>query len=413
MINGHTVNGSAVNAASTTVNFVVEDVLETAVVLGYDDVPLIVTVDHVDSDVITDTTYPASYAPIYETAVVTSAASTFSITSTLSDDPAVVTDSVDGDRTSTIDIVDPAEFSDLLEATRQVVVDVTDSAVVVSYSDQSEPAGTVYETAVVSDNTTVSRVANLLVTDSAVLSDETFTSTVADLAESAVVTSSATPLRSSYIDLTDSAVVTGAADLAGSGLQSLDLVDTAVVEDSTVNQLVAKYDVVEEAFLDSSMVSAEGLAGIDGYDADSVWTASVASWGMSRHSGDGITQRSGVYAVSPSGLYSVGSTGHAASLQTGTTDFGSKVEKRMSHLYVQGERSGTLTLTVTADFVGAAQTESYTPITGTDQTSARNARFDVGRGFKSVYYGITIATTDDAELYGMEALVEPMRRRVG
>jgi len=408
MINGVVTNGAALNAGAASGDQP-EDVRETAVVTSITHSAEFVDVR--DSLVGTSAAWPYVYREdIAETAVVTGdnivIVRWMTVRST-----GVVTSSHDTIRLAPVNIRDDLLGTDRTYLQTIATEDVTDSAVVTGDAESLTPDIDVLETAVVTGEASYSLTVRYVVRDSAVITDATSTGGAVDVFDTAVATGGATPYRIARYVVSETAVIVGADDLGLAQELVLDVRDSAIVIGYADNRLDARLDIREIAYLSDNMVSSDGLVGVDGLPVDSVWTASVYSWGMSRHSGTGITQRGTRFAVSPDGLYELGTGYSIAEVDTGFMGLGTKALKHVSSIYLQGSRDGDMTVTVTADRNGARAVHSYTPIDRAHGDS-RSVRVDIGRGYRSTYYKLHIQTTARFELFGGGLLVAPTQRRI-
>ncbi|RLB67184.1 MAG: hypothetical protein DRH08_04315 [Deltaproteobacteria bacterium] len=307
-----------------------------------------------------------------------------------------------------------AEAGVLDDATYVQVIqtqDVAETAVIVSSATPGVPGVDVRDDAVIVSNIDNLLTARYTVRDSAVVQGYATTSAALDVRDSFVGDVTTTIRTIGRVDVTDTAVITGTPQFAASASRAVDVLESAVIVGYTSNRLAARLVAHEEAFLSDNIVGTGGVLGDSGYLVGTVWTASIHSWGMSRHSGDGITQRGTRFAVSPAGLFEIGVSYSDALLDTGHLDLKTKALKHVPTVYLQGSHDGDMIVTVSADRNGARAVHSYTPV-ARPHGSSRSIRVDIGRGFRSTYYKLQIATTGRTELFGGGVLVARTERRI-
>jgi hypothetical protein len=314
-------------------------------------------------------------------------------------------------RLAPLNVRDPAVILDASYTQRVVHVDLTDTAVILGAAEENTGAFDVLETAVITGATSYQVTARYTVRDSAQITDRPFLGGLLAVTDTAVVTGTATPLRTARYVVRETALITGtdANDLPQD--LRVDITESAVVLGYASSRLTARLDIRDDAYASDNMASSDGLAGVGGLPADTVWTTNISSWGMSRHSGTGITQRGVRFAVSPAGLYEIGAEYASAELDTGFMSFGSKALKHVSAVYIRGERDGEMIISVTADRNGQRATHSYEPI-ARDHSDSRTVRADIGRGYRSTYYKLHIQTAGRAEIFGGGLLVATTQRRI-
>jgi hypothetical protein len=324
---------------------------------------------------------------------------------------ASITDSVIDLRTTLPTVRDGVVGTDYTYQATIRTEDVLDSAVVTGDVESLTPSLDLVDAALVTSSASYNITARYIVRDAARISSQPSFAGALVVRDSFVGTSTSYEARTARYVVRDTSLITGtdANDLPQDLL--VDVLETAVVLGYATNRLTARLDVHDAAYATDSMDSRDGLEGTDGLPADTVWTTNISSWGMSRHSGTGITQRGTRFAVSPAGLYELGEGYASAAVDTGYLNFGSKALKHVSTVYLEGERAGDLVLTVTADRNGTRASNSYIPI-ARDHIDSRSVRIDIGRGYRSTYYKLHIQTVGQAELFGGRLLVANTQRRI-
>ena len=392
MINASGINTTAINAPATQggAGAIIELVRESAHVYGIANTATEIDLIR-DSAIVTDD-YDLVYTQVVR-------------------DGAVATDSHDIIRTARLTLSESAVVTSTTYEQTIVTWDVSETAVVLGAAESVTPDIDVLEVAVVTGDASYSLTVRYVVRETAQLSDAASYGGTTAVTDSLVASDTAYPRTIVRYVVRDSALILGfdANDLAQDLL--IDVLETAVALGYATNRLIARLDVHDTAYTSDSMVSWDGLEGTSGLPADSVWTASVASWGMSRHSGDNITQRGTRFAVSPDGLFEIGADYSNAEVDTGFMGLGTKALKHVSTIYLQGSRDGDLVVAVTADRNNVRAINSYTPIARAHEDS-RSVRVDIGRGYRSTYYKLQIQTTGRVELFGGGLLVANTQRRI-
>lgn len=102
----------------------------------------------------------------------------------------------------------------------------------------------------------------------------------------------------------------------------------------------------------------------------------------------------------------------AASIQTGKSNLGSDSTKRPTDAYASGRFDGQMVLSVTAKVGKKEETYDYDTVEGENEPESR--KYDLGRGFESVYVQYTLANRNgcDFELDALTALSQMTGRRV-
>ena len=305
MINASGINTTAINAPATQggAGAIIELVRESAHVYGIANTATEIDLIR-DSAIVTDD-YDLVYTQVVR-------------------DGAVVTDSHDIIRTARLTLSESAVVTSTTYEQTIVTWDVSETAVVLGAAESVTPDIDVLEVAVVTGDASYSLTVRYVVRETAQLSDAASYGGTTAVTDSLVASDTAYPRTIVRYVVRDSALILGfdANDLAQDLL--IDVLETAVALGYATNRLIARLDVHDTAYTSDSMVSWDGLEGTSGLPADSVWTASVASWGMSRHSGDNITQRGTRFAVSPDGLFEIGADYSNAEVDTGFMGLGTK-----------------------------------------------------------------------------------------
>jgi hypothetical protein len=299
------------------------------------------------------------------------------------------------------DVLELARLGDATRAVMRWVVDTTDTAEVSDTTTLSAPFSLVCETAFLADAATESVVRRADVLETARLRSQVPSASVLDVLESALVAESLTGYAESRTDVIETAWVTGA--LTENTKHRDALLDSAMLGDFASLTVHAASSVTERGYISGDIFSSGGTGDI--------WTANIQNWAMSRYTGVGFSSMTREFAAGADGLYVRGVESFEASFETGDMALGSDKKKRLEWIYMEGQRTKPMSVTVTGDVKGARTTSKYTQL-ARSATDIRVCKTQVGKGFHSNFYRIKHSSNAAFSASALEVVVAETERRI-
>lgn len=152
-------------------------------------------------------------------------------------------------------------------------------------------------------------------------------------------------------------------------------------------------------------------------DGGTAYTCSTETWGMSRYSNFPFSSMTKNYAAGVS-LWSLsGDTDNNETIYgnvlTNKMDFGNPAFKNISQVYFNGIANGQLKLGVTADTARGKEFTYTYPLPRRNQTSLRNNRVSIGKGYFSRYYQFRLLSDGvPFELLDIEPYISQNNKRI-
>ena len=309
---------------------------------------------------------------------------------------------------------------------RYALFEQTDTAVASDVLEAFRTAPMLTDIAIGSDALTVAKAVALV--DVAVASDALAGLRAATRAVADTAYGSDALVRSAMRALLDSAV---ASDSLGLSLRGRLLVDTAHGADALTGVTLVVNTVADTGYGSDALtaVAHRIIAVIDtGYASDAlslgrdpaVWVINADTGAISEYQWtdrmDSAAVINGVLLIAmDTGLYALDADEDEDAavswrLQTGFSNFGSPMLKRVPDVNLQLRTEGVTQIEVITDRYGAKQVARY-QLPALNRTSYRDGVCKLGRGWQSVYWGIAARGTGPAELDEIRPTIELLSRR--
>lgn len=199
------------------------------------------------------------------------------------------------------------------------------------------------------------------------------------------------------------------------------LLGTSTAQAPTLAGSLGATDSLTGALQLIGVLSDVGLAGDSLYESAQVIyvtnaeTGAVSTYTMTPVVKGAAFFQGTLYLAGPDGLYAVDAEQDEDgaivwTLQTGFSDFGTDLLKRVRDVNVQGRTEGDTTLQVTEARGGRKQEWSYR-LPPQTRESYRDGVVKPGKGIHSVYYGLGLRGTGPAEIDKLRVVIEPLSRR--
>lgn len=260
------------------------------------------------------------------------------------------------------------------------------------------------ESALLLDSTTISQTHSLSLRDTGELESQLYWPLSVNVNEVAEANDNVSFFTTASVSLRETALLSDS--IQEDTNTSVVLREIGKLADSVANVLTTNGDLRDKFYsADNPVPPSYGRA----------YTCSIANWAMSLYSNYPFLTMAGNLAAGDNLWQLDADTDYGDPITSRSTtivyDMGDSHVKRLSALYVAGESSGPMDISVTADVNGVRETYEYS-LELRDQEDYRNNRALVGKGFRGRFVQFSLGATGvDYKLLAAEADVAVTNRR--